>query len=151
MEKVFLAILLNGMLEQDPFTPFNAAANCHPYQVVVPPGSEVTWDVKLISLDYPLPAYIENSTVYIIGSPGEDLFQPPTTPTKKIVVDEYEIKWTCQRTMNSQLKPGQYDYYISIGPPFSDLKGSVKEPSLDPTNPAKGYIYKIDPILVISG
>jgi hypothetical protein len=142
MEKVSLAILLNGMLEQDPLTPFNATANCYPYQIVVPPKSEITWDVKLISLDSPLPAYIEDYTVYIMGSPGEDLFQPPTTPTKKIAIDAYEIKWTCQRTTNPQLKPGRYDYYISIGPPSSDLTD---------TDPAKGYIYRIDPLLVISG
>ena len=75
-----------------------------------------------------------------MGSPGEDLFQPPTTPTKKIAVDEYEIKWTCQRTTNLQLKPGEYVYYISIGPSFSDREGLVKN-----------HLYKIDPLLVISG
>ena len=140
MEKVSLAIMLNGLLE--PSSPFGAAANCYPYQIGVLPKSEITWDVRLISLDSPLPAYIEDYTVYIIGGPGEELFLPPTTPTMKTSVDAYEIKWTCQRIINPQLKPGRYDYYISIGPTSSDLTD---------TDPAKGYIYKIDPLLVISG
>lgn len=140
MQKVSLDILLDGNLEQDPPSPFSAAATCRPFQIIVPPGSEITWDVRLSSLDYKLPPWLKDYTIYIVGSPGEDLFQPPTTDTTKKVIDEYEIKWTCQRTINSVLKPGEYVYYISIGPAFLDHEVSVKS-----------HLYKIDPLLVISG
>ncbi|HST22841.1 MAG TPA: hypothetical protein VLR90_17080 [Blastocatellia bacterium] len=139
MQRISMDILLDGNLGQDPPSPFSAMATCRPFQVIVPPGSEITWDVRLTSLDYPLPALIADYTVYII-SPGEDLFLPPTTDTMKKLLDEYEIKWTCQRTINSVLKPGEYVYYISIGPSFLDHEDMVKN-----------HLYKIDPLLVISG
>ena len=139
MQKVSMDIRLDGKLDQDPPSPFSATATCRPFQIIAPPGSEITWDVRLTSLDYPLPPWLTDYTIYIISSHGEDLFQPPTTTTKK-VIDEYEMRWTCQRTTNSVLKPGEYVYYISIGPAFSDHEGSVKN-----------HLYKIDPLLVISG
>lgn len=140
MQKVSLDILLDGNLRQDPPSPFSAAATCRPFQVIVPPGSDITWDVRLTSLDYPLPAWLVDYTIYIVSTPGEDLFQPLTTVTTKKLIDEYEIKWTCQRTINSTLKPGEYVYYISIGPSFLEHEDSVKN-----------HLYKIDPLLVISG
>ncbi|HKS40425.1 MAG TPA: hypothetical protein VJX74_07395 [Blastocatellia bacterium] len=140
MQKVSMDILLDGNLDQDPPSQFSAAATCRPFQIIVPPKSEITWDVRLTSLDYPLPLWLTDYTIYIISSHGEDLFQPPTTDDTKKLLDEYEIKWTCQRTVNSALKPGEYVYYISIGPSFLDHEGSVKN-----------HLYKIDPLLVISG
>lgn len=139
MQRVSLDILLDGELGQDPPSPFSAAATCRPFQIIVPPGSEITWDVRLSSLDYPLPPWLTDYTIYIVGRPGEDLFQPPTTDTTEKLIDEYEMKWTCQRTINSVLKPGEYVYYISIGS------------SLDDESSVKHHLYKIDPLLVISG
>lgn len=135
MHRVFLAILLDGLLEQDHPAPFSAVANCRPFQIIVPPGTEITWDVRLTSLGYPLPPQITDCTVYIIGGLGEDLFQPQTNDATKKLIDEYEIRWTCQRTVNSTLKPGEYVYDISIGH----------------EGPLEKHFYKIDPLLVISG
>jgi hypothetical protein len=146
MKEVSLVILLDGSHFHEQATPFGAAAHCHPYRAVVSQESktEMMWTVRLISLDHEIPDEIKGFEVYINGPTGHEgnLFQ--TQPNEPSTVTNHEIKWTCRATINPNFPPGEYAYDISIAPPAAGRseRGHISKIK---------HVYKIDPLLVISG
>jgi hypothetical protein len=147
MEKVSLAILLDGLQGQEPLSSFSAAAHCRPYRVVAQRGAEMIWAVKLISLDHPLPELFGGYTVSITN-PDVELFQGQSVDPP--IITEHEIEWVCYARINPSAQPEQYTYYISMGSPLLELAPPAKGHSSKLKGLAHGH-FKIDPLLVISG